>query len=312
MNKFKLALMTLLISSTVVPTYGLSLFGKEEVVYVPPTEVELLEGYGINMNTPISVGEFFIAIANTVEEYFHVPMDTHYATPAVQKIGQLEIIIPQQYTEKTWSRIITEKEKTDILINVMNHNILSIEEVADALNNILIKGIMYDGKKIDLKSLMPISYQGRLMVPVRPIAHVLQFDIKWDEEKSIATLTKDNLESKLQVGYDSYCFYETDNVYIINPTSLKIPPKLVKNDLYVPYEYFLLILDGEIENNVLKYWDKGIDRTLYSIADQVTTEEINKEYNKDFPTVRDAEKAAEAAAKAAAEAAESKKNPFGN
>ncbi|ONI42507.1 hypothetical protein AN396_14150 [Candidatus Epulonipiscium fishelsonii] len=85
-------------------------------MYVPPTEVELLEGYGVNMNTPQYQRENFIAIANTVEEYFSIFQWTLYATPAVQKILVLEIIIPQQYTEKTWSRIITEKEKTDILI----------------------------------------------------------------------------------------------------------------------------------------------------------------------------------------------------
>ncbi|OON93792.1 MAG: hypothetical protein ATN32_01640 [Candidatus Epulonipiscium fishelsonii] len=310
MNKFNLVLMALLVSTVETPTYGLSsLFAKEEVVYVPPTQEEILEGYGINMNTPISVGEFLITIVGTVEEHFHVPMDTHYAAPAVQKAGELGIIIPQQYTQLTWSRVLKEHEKIDILLKVMDHNILSIDEVAEALNNVLIKGIMYNGKKIDLKSLMPIQYKGQLMVPVRPIANVLQFDIKWNEDKGIMTLTKDNLESQLQVGYDSYSFYEPNNVHIIDSISLKIPPRLINNNLYVPYEYFLIMLDGEIENNVLKYWDKDTNRSLYAIADQVTAEKINEEYNKDFPTPSDLRKAAEKAAEEAAVAAEeAKKN----
>lgn len=124
-----------------------------------------------------------------------------------------------------------------------------------AIKNHEVKTLHYfnlNGARINLGNIMYKTDDGELMVPLREIAEVLDFNIGWDQETQSAKLEKDDHTASLTIGKGEYQYYDM----IID---LGVAPELVESTTYVPVSFIQNILiagmevtmDGVLE--IIKY-----------------------------------------------------------
>lgn len=229
----------------------------KEPVVVPISAIIQDEGtvsiHQINMNVPITRAEFIIAILQTTGEQFPVIMDTHYALPAMEKAEQLGLIDLEKYPMDTWSQVMTNEEKCEVLSKAMQNNGIDMGKVYTALSQLLVEHVEVDGKPVDLGAL-PVSHSnGKLMLPLRPIAEAMGFKVTWDPSTYSATLNNGEIQSVVQVGFDSYNYSSVKAIGMSAPFSAGAAPRLIDGVVYVPVDYFGMFANYEISDNTVHF-----------------------------------------------------------
>lgn len=207
----------------------------------------------INMQSNITRAEFIIPIVQTITVDLPEIMDTHYALPAMQKAEELGLIDLDMYPMDTWSDIMPNEEKSEILTKAMQNKNIDIEKVHAALDLVLANKVSLDGHAIDLCNLSPTQYNGKLMLPVRPIAEAMGFKVTWDAKTYTATLNNGKIKSNIQVGFDSYHYSSVNAIGMSAPFSVGATPLFIDGKIYAPYECFLMFADGEVLDNAVNF-----------------------------------------------------------
>ncbi|MGL5677627.1 MAG: copper amine oxidase N-terminal domain-containing protein [Cellulosilyticaceae bacterium] len=228
-----------------------------EVVAVPiSAPVEKEEGVGsihqINMEAPITRAEFIIAVMGMTGDKLPQIMDTHYALPAMDRAAELGIIDLEKYPQETWSEVMTAEEKSEVLTKAMQNNGIDIGEVYTTLSQILLDKVTVNGEEVDLGGLPLSHYKGNVMVPLRPVAKAMGFEVTWDQPTYTATLNNGKIKSDVQVGFDSYCYTSVNAIGMSAPFSAGAAPRLVDGVMYVPAAYFDMFGDIEASDATLK------------------------------------------------------------
>ena len=226
---------------------SVSVFAKESVavpISAPINQEEFVSIHQINMNVPITRAEFIIAIIGTTGEKLPPIMDTHYALPAMERAEELGLIDLEVYKVETWSQIMPNEEKSEVLSKAMNNNAIDMGEVYTELGKILVEQVEVDGKDVDLKGL-PVSHSnGKLMLPLRPVAEAMGFKVTWDKDTYSATLDNGTIKSTVEVGFDSYYYSSVNAIGMSAPFSVGAAPQWIDGRVYVAADYFSMFTDG--------------------------------------------------------------------
>ncbi|MGL4736386.1 MAG: copper amine oxidase N-terminal domain-containing protein [Cellulosilyticaceae bacterium] len=229
----------------------------KEVVAVPisaPVQAQdVVSVHQINMNVPITRAEMIIAIVQATGEQLPMIMDTHYALPAMEKAEQLGLIDLKQYPMETWSQVMTNEEKSTLLSKAMANKSIDMEKVYTALSQLLVEHVTVDGKPVDLGGLTVSHYNGKLMLPLRPIAEAMGFKVTWDPSTYSATLNNGTIQSVVQVGYDMYNYSSVKAIGMSAPFSAGAAPRLIDGVVYVPAAYFGMFADYEISDSTIQF-----------------------------------------------------------
>lgn len=227
----------------------------QEVIPVPisvPVEKGVASIHQINMEVPITRAEFITTIIKAHGVELHPIMDTHYALPAMQKAEELGLIDLEKYPMDTWSQVMTAEEKSEVLTKAMQNGI-DMGKVYTALSQVLVDNVEVDGKLVDFKGLPFTHDQGHLMVPVRPLAEAMGFEVTWDKDTYSATLNNGKIKSTVQVGFDSYNYSSVVAIGMSAPFSVGAAPRFIDGTMYVPVEYFTMFADMEIADHTVHF-----------------------------------------------------------
>ncbi len=233
----------------------------QEIQLVPtvaPVEKseDLVSIHQINMDVAITRAEFIIAIINTTDTELTPIMDTHYAMPAMKKAEQLGLVDLKAYPIDTWSEIMPNEEKVEVLSKAMQNSHIDIGKVYTALSQILVEHVEVDGRLIDLKGLKISHNQGKVMLPIRAVAEAMGFKITWDADSYTCTLNNGSITSTVQVGFDSYHYSSVEAIGMSAPFSVGVAPRLIEGTLYVPVDYFSMFADSEVTNSTVSFTKK--------------------------------------------------------
>lgn len=230
----------------------------QEIDIVPiKTQIEKTEDivsiHQINMDVPITRAEFIFAIISATGVELPPIMDTHYAMPAMEKAEQLGIIDLEAYPIKTWSEMMPNEEKVAVLTKAMQNNDIDMGKVYTGLNQILIEHIEIEGKLIDLQGLPVRHYKGKLMLPMRGIAEAMGFEVTWNPTNYTATLNNGDIESMIQIGFDSYNYSSVKAIGMSAPFSAGAAPLMIDGTFYVPVDYFSMFANSEVVDHTVRF-----------------------------------------------------------
>lgn len=215
-------------------------------------EKQEVESKQLNLSAPITRAEFINAVINPTDEKMPQIMDTHYALPIMERAESLGLITLEDYPMAGWSEEMPLEEKEAILEKARANNGVNMEKVYEKLNQILITGITVDGNPIDLEGHTVKHYEGKVLVPVRPVAEALGFDVTWNKDAYTATLNNGSIKSDVQVGFDMYNYSSVKAIGMSAPFSAGVAPKLIDSVLYVPTEYFSMFADEQVVDGILE------------------------------------------------------------
>ena len=72
-----------------------------------------------------------------------------------------------------------------------------------------------------------------------------------------ATLNNGMIESKVQIGFDSYFYKSVNAIGMSAPFSAGVAPKLIDGSIYVPSEYFSMFADCTISDWAMHFINKN-------------------------------------------------------
>lgn len=209
----------------------------------------------INMNIPITRAEFITILVQVVTGVDQFPpiIDTHYAMPFMERAEQLGLIDFEKYPVETWSQVMSTKEKNEVLSKAMEKEDIDMNKVYDAFNKALIAQVTVDENEVDLKDQPPTLYEGKVMLPLRVVAEAMGFEVKWDGNKQIASLSNGKIQSNVEIGFDSYTYESVKAIGMSAPFSAGVAPKLIDGRVYVPSAYFTMFARNTISNNTIHF-----------------------------------------------------------
>ncbi|MDK8181483.1 copper amine oxidase N-terminal domain-containing protein [Paenibacillus sp. UMB4589-SE434] len=123
--------------------------------------------------------------------------------------------------------------------------------------------VLIDNKQIHLNT-APITSNGSILVPFRPIFEQLGLHVQWDGKSQTVTGTRDKLVIKLQIG---------SKQARINGTAVALTsaPQSIHNSTYIPIRFI-----GEATGNTVK-WDKHNQQVLISTSSTTPKEQQSEE-----------------------------------
>lgn len=209
----------------------------------------------LNIDLPITRAEFIIAVLKGYSQEESLPpiMDTHYALPAMHKAESLGLIDLEKYPMNTWSEIITQEEKIEILTKAMQNSEMNMEKVYATLNEILIKDVTLNGNPIPLNHLKITHYNGKVLLPLRLVAEAMGFEVAWNQETYTATLNNGKIKSTVQVGFDSYNYSSVNQIGMSAPFSTGAAPRLIDGSVYVAAEYFEMFAGLQTSDHTIHF-----------------------------------------------------------
>ena len=219
----------------------------------PINNEELVSIHQINMNVPITRAEFIMAIVNTTGEQLPPVMDTHYAMSAMKKAEEMGLIDLAAYPMESWSEIMPNEEKVEVLSKAMNNEQIDMGKVYTALSQLLVEKVEVDGMSVDLKGIPVSHYNGKLMLPLRSIAEAMGFKVTWNKDTYSATLNNGQIQSTVEVGFDSYYYSSMNAIGMSAPFSAGVAPRFIDGMIYVPVDYFSLFTDVELSNGIVHF-----------------------------------------------------------
>ncbi|MHC1749302.1 MAG: stalk domain-containing protein [Cellulosilyticaceae bacterium] len=225
----------------------------------PPirTSVEGLDTiHQINMDIPITRAEFMITIIEANEGKLPMIMDTHYALPAMERAGALGIIDLNTYPMETWSELMPTKEKEEVLLKAEQNEAIEMKKVYDALAHTLISSITVNDRPVTLGNRGIIQFNGEVMLPLKPVAKEMGFNISWDAKTSTATLNNGKIKSNVELGLDLYNYSSVNAIGMSAPFSAGIEPRLIDGSMYVSYKYFSMFADETPGYNNINFTTK--------------------------------------------------------
>lgn len=236
------------VGTTWAPLYAFPRIGMQK-----ETEQEVKADYPIDMDTPITTAEFIIAILDALGEAHPVPMDTHYALSAMEKAAEKGWIDLEAYPMATWSQEISKKDKQAILDKLFEDEAVEKEKVMELLSQLMVTQVDVDGQPVDLQGLPIKHYNGHLMLPLRPVAEAMGFTVSWDPTTYTAILSNGQIQSPVQIGFDSYFYSSIHAIGMSAPFSVGASPMLIDGWTYVPAQYFSMFADSKVADGTLYY-----------------------------------------------------------
>lgn len=238
---------------------SINLYASEPTKEIIPLADQGVSTHVINRNIPITKAEFITVILQAVNDKEQLPpiMDTHYALPAMERAEKLGIIELKDYPMETWSEMISNEEKSAILSKAAANKAIDMEKVYKALSEVLIEKVTVDGETVDLGHNLPSHYMGQVMLPLRNIAEAMGFEVEWDAATYTATLNNGRIESKVQIGFDSYLYKSVNAIGMSAPFSVGVAPKLIDGSVYVSSEYFSMFADCTISDWTMHFINKN-------------------------------------------------------
>lgn len=119
--------------------------------------------------------------------------------------------------------------------------------------------VEYNKKQIAFPDQSPVIREGRTLVPIRPIAESLGFEVKWTEETRTVTINKGKDNIRLVVSQK----IANKNGQTIN---LAVPAQIVNKRTVVPVRFIAEALNYKVD------WDGETQTVL--IADQANTNQV--------------------------------------
>ncbi|WP_409178316.1 copper amine oxidase N-terminal domain-containing protein [Brevibacillus fortis] len=122
--------------------------------------------------------------------------------------------------------------------------------------------VEYNKKQIAFPDQAPIISQGRTLVPIRPIAESLGFEVKWNEQTRTVTINK---------GKDNIRLVVTQKIANKNgqTINLDVPAQIVNKRTVVPVRFIAEALSYKVE------WDPKTQTVL--IADNVNGNQVGQQ-----------------------------------
>ncbi|MBY0084777.1 copper amine oxidase N-terminal domain-containing protein [Brevibacillus brevis] len=129
--------------------------------------------------------------------------------------------------------------------------------------------VEYNKKQIAFPDQAPIITQGRTLVPIRPIAESLGFEVKWNEQTRTVTINK---------GKDNIRLVVTQKIANKNgqTINLDVPAQIVNKRTVVPVRFIAEALSYKVE------WDPKTQTVL--IADNVNPNQVGQQEKPKDPT----------------------------
>ncbi|MED1943305.1 copper amine oxidase N-terminal domain-containing protein [Brevibacillus formosus] len=129
--------------------------------------------------------------------------------------------------------------------------------------------VEYNKKQIAFPDQAPIINQGRTLVPIRPIAESLGFEVKWNEQTRTVTINK---------GKDNIRLVVTQKIANKNgqTINLDVPAQIVNKRTVVPVRFIAEALSYKVE------WDPNTQTVL--IADNVNPNQVGQQEKPKDPT----------------------------
>ncbi|WP_326490955.1 copper amine oxidase N-terminal domain-containing protein [Brevibacillus brevis] len=129
--------------------------------------------------------------------------------------------------------------------------------------------VEYNKKQIAFPDQAPIISQGRTLVPIRPIAESLGFEVKWNEQTRTVTINK---------GKDNIRLVVTQKIANKNgqTINLDVPAQIVNKRTVVPVRFIAEALSYKVE------WDPKTQTVL--IADNVNPNQVGQQEKPKDPT----------------------------
>jgi Copper amine oxidase N-terminal domain. len=105
--------------------------------------------------------------------------------------------------------------------------------------------ISVDGQKLDLESLGISKYvfktNDELMVPIRPVAEAMNYNVEWDGENRSVTLSNDERQMIVYIDKDTYATTSKLAIGMTAPKSYGVVPQIFEDRTFVPAKMFELI-----------------------------------------------------------------------
>ena len=133
---------------------------------------------------------------------------------------------------------------------VTDDNSISLQQIMEIEQAIAEPGIkvFVDGYPVDLE-VAPVMENGRVLVPIRPLAEAMGMDVSWDQSTQMVKITKDGAEIELTLN--------SNEAYINNnKILLEVPVRMIENTTFVPVRFVGEGLGADVS------WD-GITQIVY-------------------------------------------------
>jgi hypothetical protein len=118
-----------------------------------------------------------------------------------------------------------------------------------------------NNKNVNLRKLKIVSSKNHILVPLRITSEALGFDVKWDGNKQTVHMDNGIMQADLTLGINSYCAYSSKAIGMTKPVSLSEAPKIIGGSVYIPVEFYKIILtDGNcvsVKNGIVNISTKG-------------------------------------------------------
>lgn len=105
--------------------------------------------------------------------------------------------------------------------------------------------ISVDGKKLELESFGISKYafktNDELMVPIRPVAEAMNYNVEWDSENKSVTLSNDERQMIIYIDKNTYATTSKLAIGMTAPKSYGAAPQIFEDRTFVPAKMFELM-----------------------------------------------------------------------
>lgn len=108
-----------------------------------------------------------------------------------------------------------------------------------------LQGIHLNGAPMDLEQYELFIEGEQVMIPLRPTAEALGFQVVWDSETNSILLDNQSVQTKLTVGADKYYKQSSGALGLTQMVSLNHAPVVINGRVYVPLKLYDLLFSKQ-------------------------------------------------------------------
>lgn len=107
------------------------------------------------------------------------------------------------------------------------------------------QGIVVNGEPINMEQYDVFTNEDQVIVPLRPTAEALGFQVVWDSETNTILLDDQSVKTQLTIGQDAYYKQSSQMIGLTQAMALNYAPTIINDRVYVPLKLYDLLLSNQ-------------------------------------------------------------------
>lgn len=140
-----------------------------------------------------------------------------------------------------------------------------------------LRGIIVNGEEINMDQYEVFRDEDQVIVPLRPTAEALGFNVFWNSENDTIMLENQSVKTNLVVGLDEYYKQSSKALGLTQKMQLNYAPTIINGRVYVPLKMYDLLLSNQstrVEDNLVYIESSKAVALPNPIVEYQTLEEV--------------------------------------